>query len=345
MPAKQQKPDKPSAKFPLFAHASGQWAKTIRGKHHYFGVWANPQAALAEYLAQKDYLHNGVPVPIEDDRITVGLLAGMFLTSKNERLRSGEIGEHTMRDYKRTCDHIVKTLGARTLVETLCPSDFERLRASFAKTHGPSRLSKDITCARVMFKWGDDTHGIRVRYGQSFKKPSKATLRKARKRRLFTAVECRKLAKTSMRPMVLLALNAGLGNTDIVKLEWSHIDRGWLTYARPKTGIDRRVPLWPETIKALGRRGEGRVFKTRWGNPWTPETISQRFRKLKASGPFYDLRHTFATVALQVKDREAVRSIMGHVDGSVLGLYNESAPDDDRLRKAVNHVRKWLGKV
>src|SRR5215204_3666616 len=58
-PTAPVKPAKPYPDFPLFPHATGRWAKKIRGKMHYFGPWADPDGALAKYLEQKDALHSG----------------------------------------------------------------------------------------------------------------------------------------------------------------------------------------------------------------------------------------------------------------------------------------------
>ena len=58
-PKSKQKPKKPYAGFPLTAHPNGQWCKKIRGKVHFFGVWADPMAALEDYNMQAADLHAG----------------------------------------------------------------------------------------------------------------------------------------------------------------------------------------------------------------------------------------------------------------------------------------------
>src|SRR5262249_40854373 len=92
-PDKPAKPNKPRPDFPLFPHASGQCAKKIRGKIHYFGLWADPDAALDNYLKQKDDLHAGRTPRSDTGAATVKDACIAFLNGKKAKLDTGELGE------------------------------------------------------------------------------------------------------------------------------------------------------------------------------------------------------------------------------------------------------------
>ena len=99
----KRKPAKPYAEFPLFAHACGQWAKKIKGRFHYFGVWSDPDAALKRYLAERDFLQVGLKPPTDGDTTTLFDLCDQFLTAKKQRLESGELGLRN-RQFCLLCD-------------------------------------------------------------------------------------------------------------------------------------------------------------------------------------------------------------------------------------------------
>ena len=245
-------------------------------------------------------------------------------------------------------------------------------------------LKNEINRCRIILKYASDQQkiGRPVNYGQSFEKPAARTLRKARNEagpRLFTADELQRINEAAdpwMRAMLLLGMNGGLGNSDIANLPQSAIDfeGGWLDYPRPKTGIKRRIPLWPETLAALREAIDSRpkpkdprdaklCFLTIQGNRWvriTPsksnpnkfvnvDTVAGRFgrllKKLGINGRnrlgFYTLRHTFETVAGESKGQVAVDAIMGHVDNSMAAVYRERI-SDERLKEVTDHVHNWL---
>jgi integrase len=378
LPAKS-KPSKPRKDYPLFTHASGQWAKKVRGRLVYFGPWADSQAALDKWLDQKDDLLAG-RTPESGDGLTVRDLVNRFLTSKKRLVESQELNERTWHDYDVVCRRVISVFGLERLVENVKPSDFERLRADFAKTHGPVALGNDITRTRVLFNYAYK-HALidrPVRYGDSFRKPSRTVLRKARQKkgpRMFAATELRRIIKassTQMRAMILLGINCGLGNSDCAKLTTASLDlKGrWLDYGRPKTGIDRRCPLWAETVKALkaalaarpsakDKSHEQLVFITRCGFPWEPKTrtdnpiskeMAKILKELKLHRPglgFYALRHTFQTVAQKTRDKDAVRAIMGHAEAAndMSTHYSEEPIEDERLLAVSEFVHQWLFKA
>lgn len=373
-PGKPAKPGKPYPDFPLFPHASGQWAKKIRGKLLYFGVWADPDAALKSYLQQKDDLHAGRKPREQTEGTTVKQVVNAFLIAKQALVESGELAALTWRDYKTACDEIIAAFGKSRLAADLRPDDFGPLRKRMAQKWGPQRLSKTIQFIRCVFKYAYDSEMIDrpIRFGPEFKQPSKGVMRRQKAAagpQLFKAEEVRRMidaAGEQLRAMILLGINCGFGNSDCGKLPQSAVDwqKGIIDFPRPKTGIPRRCPLWPETAAALretlAKRPEPKreehadlVFVTRCGDCWhtgTPDGPLSRetgklLRKLGINGRkrlgFYTLRHTFRTIADESKDQPAVDFIMGHEVPHMSAVYRETI-SDERLRAVVDHVRKWL---
>jgi integrase len=366
--------------FPLFRHATGRWAKKIRGKFAYFGkVATDPdgKAALALYLDQRDELLAGRKPRKTGEGTTVKLLCDSFYSAKLSLLKSGEISHRTLQQYDSTCERIVRVLGRARRADDLGPEDFDSLRADITKTLGPVSTGNEINRCRCVFRYAFDQGLIPapVRYGQSFKRPNRKTLRVARAangERMLEARELRKViyaADPVMRAMVLLAINGGLGQTDLSLLPQKSLNLrdGWLDYPRPKTGVSRRIPLWSETVaavhEALALRPTPKsaddadlVFITKYGHRWvrlnkkgTPDdSIGKEFAKLlrelalKRPGlSFYALRHTFRTVADDTRDFPAIDGIMGHSDESMAARYRERI-DDERLRAVVDYVHRWL---
>lgn len=388
-----EKPKKPYKDFPLGPANNGCWQKKIKGKIHYFGRWGRVvngvmtrlpedgwKEALDIYKAQIDDIHAGRTPRSpgkEDDGLTVMGLCNKFLTAKHRKLESGELSARSFAEYRTATDRLLSAFGKSRLVDDLAADDFDSLRADLAKQYGPVRLGTEVQKVRSIFRFAFDNHLVDrpVRFGTSFTKPSRDVLRKHRaksEKRLFTAAELTALlgaASPTLKAMILLGLNCGFGQTDVASLPMSAVDleTGWIDFPRPKNGIERRCPLWPETVEALraviADRPEPKdpsdaklVFLTQRGRRWVRLTSSGtkhdmviqefgnllRTLKLNRKGVgFYALRHTFRTIADSTRDFPAIRVVMGHTDGSIDAVYRETI-DDDRLRTVVEHVRSWL---
>lgn len=382
-------------------HFFGRWGNVREGKVvPVDDVAASADAAVELYKEQRDDLYAGrKPRPKEGEGIRLRDVVNRYLTRKRQLLDAGEITARTFGEYHATCGRLVDAFGADRLVSTLASDDFGKLRAVLAKTRGPVALGNEITRVKMVFKFGFDEWLIeQPRYGQSFKKPSTKVLRKARHasgKRMFEADELRTIlaaldgkpvsiegkdepltltAAPVMRAMVLLAANCGFGQWDIASLPIGalDLDDGWATFPRPKTGIERRSKLWPETAAAvraaLALRKAPRdqadadiAFLTAKGKRWVrasegddpsrwafrTDLIGHEFAKLlKRLGingrrGFYAIRHSFQTAAEDSRDLPAVRHVMGHADASMSGVYRERI-SDDRLQAVADAVRSWL---
>jgi integrase len=379
-----EKPPKPYDEYPLTAHAVGQWCRKIRGKVEYFGPWGKRihgklvriegdgwKEALDRYKEQADDLYAGRKPREKSEGLTVADACNAFLIAKDILRAKGAITQRTRDEYKETTDRIIATFGKNRRVDDLAADDFNQLLMAIPKTWGPWRQTGEIQRVRTVFKHCYDSHLLEqpVRFGPLFKKPSKKTMRvhrAGRGSRMIDAATLRLLvekAKPQLKAMILLALNCGFGNDDCASLPLSIVHGDWLEFPRPKTGIARKCPLWPETMAALKAVIAERkppkdpahadlVFITKYGGAWAGKSsgnpITAEFRKLanelevyRQGVSFYSLRHVFRTVADSTLDIPATRLIMGHVDGSIDDTYREHV-DDARLRAVAEHVRKWL---
>jgi integrase len=372
---KPARPEKPRPDFPLFPHATGRWAKKIRGRLVYFGPWSDPEGALNKYLDQKDDLHAGRRPRAHAGEVLVRDVLNHFLTAKKLLLESGELTARSWALYHATCERVAEAFGRTRPLADLRAEDFNQLRAAVAKKWGPVALGNEVQRIRCVFKYAYDAGLVEtpVRFGPAFKGPSRKVLRQARAAkglRLFEPAEVRSLlaavgARPAIKAMLLLGVNCGFGNSDCARLPKAalDLDGGWLDFARPKTGVPRRCCLWPETVQslrdALARRpaardpaNEGLVFLTQYGRSWARPgrdnplsvLVSRLLRGLglyREGLSYYALRHTFRTVADESKDQPAIDHIMGHARDDMASVYREKI-SDQRLRAVAEHVHAWL---
>ena len=157
---------------------------------------------MRQYLDERDDLQAGrKPRSYNQIRCRLADLCNEFLTTKENRMSSGELSPLTFQDYHRTCKRVIAAFGGDRLVSDLDARDFENFRASLAKSLNPTTIGDVVRRSRMICKFAYDNGLIDkpIRYGQSFQVPSKRTLRRVRQEqqqkhgyRMFEACEIRR---------------------------------------------------------------------------------------------------------------------------------------------------------
>jgi integrase len=350
---REMKPNKPEGS-PLFPHSAGKWAKKIGGKLRYFGRWDDYPSALAEY---QQFM-----APPEEV-LTLRRACNLFLSAKDAKVKGGELAPRSFKEYHDTCKRFIAFAGGETPVAALAPDVFSAFKNARAERWYLVAVGNEVTRIRSMFKWLFEAREIAdpMHFGPDFKRPSAKSVRRHKRlqgKRMFSPEQIHLLLDEcglQLRSMVLLGVNCGFGNTDCALLPLDALKDGWIDFPRPKTEVDRLIPLWPETLEAiedwLARRykpeGHNGLFVLpggrSWDHPGNPiaKQVNQAIRRAGVGGSFYSLRRTFRTVADGSKDQVAVNAIMGHVDPSMGAVYRQGiAPE--RLMAVTTYVRQWL---
>lgn len=150
--------------------------------------------------------------------------------------------------------------------------------------------------------------------------------------RLFAA--CRKCRNPHLLPIVKLALETGMRQSELARMHWQHIDIKRRTVFLPQTknGDCRTVPLSSvavDVLRTLPRSQNGEVFPG-----VTTEAIKKAFiRATRRAGiddlHFHDLRHEATTRLFeQGLNIMEVSSITGHKDLQMLRRYTHLKAED-----------------
>jgi integrase len=268
---KTPKVKKPYPEYPLFAHASNQWAKKIKGRMWYFGTLDDHVAALDKYNEQIHDIQAGrdprrTRKQISAAELSVYDMTNLYLARQEARIKTGEVGRRHFSDCFQSCKLMTDHFGTFQSASTLKAADFQAFRASFPATWGATKVSGEISRVKSCFKWAAESELIPAlpNFGPDFKKSSGSVTRRDQQQRQaerggkldFSAKEIQKLLKASdgwLHACILLGINGGMGNADCGRLSTKFLDlkSGWYDLPRHKTGVDRRFQLWPETIKAI----------------------------------------------------------------------------------------------
>ena len=179
--------------------------------------------------------------------------------------------------------------------------------------------------------------------------------------------------RRGLLPMFYLELVTGLRKGELLSLQWSDLDEtnctisvskqaSWdtehqLILSRPKTGNSIREVSIPQDAVELLKQEHAKHPDNPWmfpssrtGEMYHPDSVVNLHKKiLKDAGlehiRFHDLRHTFATLALQNGvDVKTVSSMLGHYDaGFTLRTYTHATRQ--MQQKAAEKMGSFMAQV
>jgi integrase len=354
-----------SERFPAKPRSDGRFQKRIRGTLYYFGANGDRDAALGEYNLVKADLYAGraVRAAAVTDGTSLKDLFNRVLADWEADVDAGKLESDTHTAQKRTLRRFLKFTGPARPWSDLCPDDFTAYAAHLHRIKlGPYSFNRERAYILAAFNHADGQDWIEraPKFGKGFRRMPLGKMREAKVVRCFESTDVNALlgiASDELFAMILLGLNGGFGPSDCGALPWSRVElaNALIRFPRVKNNIPRTMPVWPETLAALrslraSRPDDELVFRTKYGNAWTDNSVAHEFAKLaeraglkleKGVG-INACRHTFATLANEVRDTDARRHIMGRKLPNLDDIYVETL-FVARLRSVTDHVRQRLG--
>ncbi len=273
---------------------------------------------------------------------TIAELAKEYLEAYEVRHRSASFAEYAL-------GHVKRLVGSRVVVD---------VDEQVVKDYQTARLKEKASAKTIneevgflLRLLGDQGDAIRAR----LRRQRALRLRTAREvGKAYTADEkaamlaaAREARSPAIYPALMLALNAGMRDSEIRGLQWERVDltRAFLTVGNSKTeaGEGRTIPLNSSLLQALVAHAKWytKEFGTikpdwyvfPWGKPRPSDptrpivTLKTAWtnvrKKAGVTGRWHDNRHTLITdLAESDAGDEVIRDITGHVSKQMLRHYS-----------------------
>ena len=298
----------------------------------------------------------------KQEKPNVGMTFGAWLDRWYQRECKPKIRPKTQADYEnRIYQHIIPELGAISLAK-LTAADLQQFynrlkdggRLLRVDQYGPGLSDRMVKSCHVTCRMALDQA---VAQGLILKNPAlscKAPVTRPKEMQVLTGEEIQRLLiqakEDNCFELLLLELTTGLRRGEILALQWDDLNvqtgalrverqvqriQGKLAVSQPKTRASSRSILLPASVLKILEQYRQSVT-SRWmfpsskkeDSPLDPAAVRKKLSAvLKRAGcpaaRFHDLRHTFATNALEHgMDVKTLSAVIGHVSSATtLNVY------------------------
>lgn len=304
---------------------SGLWNVRIRRQGHKLATKSFINKTDAERWARtvESEMDRGLFVDRSEAEATT--LAQALERYKRE-VTAHKKGSH--QEGKRITQWLRSDLAKRSLA-SLRGNDFAAYRDKRLKIVASNTVRLELAIISHLFTVAAQEWGLPVSNPiQSIRKPKGSN---ARTRRLEGDEEARLLSACSSHPylkrIVLLALETGMRQGEIVSLTWAEVDlaRSVIKKSTSKNGEGRTIPLTENAKAALGERGIGKLFRCYPREAWENALTAAKIENFH----FHDLRHEAVSRLFERGlNQFEVAAVSGHKTMQMLSRYTHLRPED-----------------
>ena len=362
--------------YPLTAHPSGQWSKKIRGHVYYFGRLDDPDAALALWNQEGEYLLAGLTPPEYTNGMIVEELIGKHCIDVSDRVVTNHLSNATQRLYK-VAYQLLKEAGIyKIAIQSIGPQHFTIIQGILERSGRALRTQKNLIVAvKAIFNWGRQMgfYEHEIRYGPRFVLPSLNAIEAEQEEKGVCRflerdliLEALGVASPVQKIAILLGINCGFypGDTCAIPIDRIHLNViiPYHYFRRAKNRQRRMAALWPETVETIREyldkyrspieSSERHLILTQAGRPYGEygaDALSRSFNTLikdkrRKGASLGSLRHTYGTVVDLVPDQAMIDLTMGHTSKTLQKrVYRQFNLNElERLSALAQIVREWL---